>query len=236
MAPQPRIVAPPPAPSPTLVPSAPIVAPALPMNGAPMGYPSAGNTGGGAAPGGKRDASLPQNSSSIFDRWGNLFVEQGGVAPVSGASVISSTNANGSATQATTNERGFFPLGGARKAGGPAEAPTTAITINLPANPDLKGNTANWGTGTLPSVLIALLLPAVQKAREATPMVQVGHVFIGSPSRATVTIKRNGDRTTVDWGDGSPPTDVAREGRAIPATGNSNALGRIIFVGGTVKF
>jgi len=69
--------------------------------------------------------------------------------------------------------------------------------------------------------LIALLLPAVQHARMAGPggastsasEIRVEHaVALGALAHISFTVPPDGTPTTVDWGDGSPASAVAREG------------------------
>ena len=67
-------------------------------------------------------------------------------------------------------------------------------------------------------VLIALLIPAVQKVREAPLPTTVEHSFPLSllanarELRIDIVIPEGGGSPTIDWGDGSPTTDVGRDG------------------------
>ena len=133
-------------------------------------------------------------SESIFDRWGNLFVEQGKVAPIPGAGVVLTNKSGGSVLQTTTASDGTFTLG--QLTPGVHEIALSGGTVN-----DL---TVRKAGGSPLEYLIALLLPAVQSAREASiaggkasgPAMLVQHAFARSVSGRTdrkilVIIKQN---------------------------------------------
>lgn len=97
---------------------------------------------------------------------------------------------------------------------------THRIAINVK---DLLAGQKTPGSTGAPSaepagILIGLLLPAVQKAREAPKLAQVEHTFprsfFGSSAevRIGISIPQDGGSAKVDWGDGSPVTDVGRDG------------------------
>lgn len=206
MAPQPRVA---PAPqAPVIAPQAPVVVPQSPMAIPNPANPSA------PSPRQNKEAS----SQAIFDRWGSSFASSTNFAPLPKAGVTSS--GGGASVSTQTNDKGIFTVGAGQNGQETRGYPITSITISLPANPD-----ANMKTP--PPVLVGLGLstkPFTIKGTEQQAIgrrVEIAHVFPGSVLGKTLSIKvmmpqGSGD-ATVDWGDGSPPTNI-REGKPVAGT------------------
>ena len=105
-----------------------------------------------------------------------------------------------------------------------------------------------------PPVKVALLLPsepraAVQAMNAGGPssrvkasdrLLLVEHVYApdttGQSLRVTITMAKDGQSALVDWGDGTPVTNVRRDGKPIAAASvDHEAIGRILFVGAKKK-
>ena len=209
-----------------------------------MGPAASAPTGGSSSTSavtssGGRALPAAQDQGVIFERWGEQFpgpetgTSAGKGTPVAGADVGLSTGAKGGALHLKADDNGLFPLeygnfplGGALAASGPTHAPLTVVFITLPT---VQSSTLG---ATPQAVLVSLLLPAVHEEKEAGRMVQVGHVFDHGLAKAMLTVRRNGDQATVDWGDGSASTDVAREGKPVPVSSAAEAMGRVALVDG----
>lgn len=101
-----------------------------------------------------------------------------------------------------------------------------------------------------PPVKVALLLPAEPRAavqamnaggRPARPsesdrLLLVEHIYApdttGQTIRVKITMAKDGNSALVDWGDGTPVTNVRRDGKPVAAASvDHEAVGRILFVG-----
>ena len=147
------------------------------MTAAPQGFPKAG---GGGAPGiadqGQGGVLTSYRTISgnkaggngpptIFDRWGNMIYESSGYLPVSGVNVVLTRKSGGGVTQIKTDGKGNFTLGDLAPGDYAIELSGRSLE---PAIDKLVGKQQPGGTGANgPAILIALLLPAVQAAREA---------------------------------------------------------------------
>jgi hypothetical protein len=153
------------------------------------------------------------------------------INPIPGVDVIVRKNPHGIAMKLRTDGTGSFTLG---------ELTPGEYVIELPGNSlrsaidklDAKQLPGGTGTGGNPSVSVALLLPAIQKVREAgsirtnTPIIEkdyarIEHTFTGTTTGGTPHIQFTvavvavgtdttptaavgGFTATIDWGDGSP--------------------------------
>ena len=105
-----------------------------------------------------------------------------------------------------------------------------------------------------PPVKVALLLPsepraAVQAMNAGGPpprvkasdrLLLVEHIYApdttGQTLRVTITMAKDGESALIDWGDGTPVTNVRRDGKPIAAASvDHEAIGRILFVGAKKK-
>lgn len=186
-------------------------------------------TPGSAAPSTGTPSSL--SSGMIYDRWGNQFAENAGLHQDLTPAVLSTSGPMGS-LPAGSNSKGPASLGilqpGVHEirlnSGGPAR--------------DITIMSFSWGTphSGMSSVLISFLLPGA----DGHPL-QISHVYPVDkvPSRILLTVGKDG--TTVDWGNALPAVQALREAVRLSATGthkttSGEVLGRVVFIGGTVKY
>lgn len=107
----------------------------------------------------------------------------------------------GGTRQATSDANGVVSLGPL----GPGRHELT-LSVNTPASPS--------------GILISLLIPAVARLGQAPQPTTVEHSFPPSvlaksrDLRIQIVVPEGGGSPKVDWGDGSPLTDVARDGAA----------------------
>ncbi len=95
------------------------------------------------------------NSSSIFDRWGNLFVEQKGNRAASNLAIVSTDGARGSVALLAFKVPGAT-TGGGRQDFGLAHAiarDASAMQVTLNVDKDGTVSTVDWGDGARPQPL-----------------------------------------------------------------------------------
>ena len=179
------------------------------------------------------------NSSSIFDRWGNLFVEQPGNKAAPNLSIVSTDRTRGSVAQATTDQKGLFKV------------PSTpgVHEVTLPAK-DIEAayrQVANPGTGSPQPqaihgdawlvVIIAFKVPGAANGGGRQDFGLARAIPQGSPAmQVKLNVNNDGTVSTVDWNDGAGPQPVNREGKALGASsGPGEIVGRTLFVGEAPK-
>lgn len=105
-----------------------------------------------------------------------------------------------------------------------------------------------------PPVKVALLLPTEPRAAveamnakgrpprvsEADRLLLVEHIYAPDTTGQSIHVKiamaKDGSTALVDWGDGTPVTDVRRDGKPVAAASvDREAIGRILFVGAKKK-
>ena len=105
-----------------------------------------------------------------------------------------------------------------------------------------------------PPVKVALLLPTEPRAAveamnakgrpprvsEADRLLLVEHIYApdttGQSIHVKIAMSKDGRTALVDWGDGTPVTDVRRDGKPVAAASvDREAIGRILFVGAKKK-
>jgi hypothetical protein len=105
-----------------------------------------------------------------------------------------------------------------------------------------------------PPVKVALLLPAEPRAAvqamnaggrplrvsESDRLLLVEHIYspdtTGQSLHVRITMAKDGNSALVDWGDGTPVTNVRRDGKPVAAASvDHEAIGRILFVGAKKK-
>jgi hypothetical protein len=120
---------------------------------------------------------------------------------------------------------------------------TRVINVSLPQSGKIVTDPPK------PPVKVALLLPSEPRAaveamnvggrpplvRAADRLFLVEHIYApdttGQTLRITVTVAKDGQSALVDWGDGTPVTNVRRDGKPIEAASvDHEAIGRILFV------
>lgn len=141
---------------------------------------------------------------------------------------IASTGA-GKSTQVRSNGKGQFSLG-------VLAAGVHDVTL---AVGDLQRALPDGGTKRrLPSVTVSLVIPA------GPGRVTRGNLVVHTYSRVDpkkdirtkITVPRNGGGTIVDWGDGTPPVNVVRDGWPIDVGGGGGGGRTPVDTIGTVSF
>jgi hypothetical protein len=207
----PGAVSPGPGTPPVVAPQLPVLAPALPMTGAPRGFPSGSNI------------PLPGNPLSTVD-----------VTVVVGGSTSTKLRTDGTGNFTL----GALPTGNydIELSGTSLEH---AISASIAKQP--SGDTGPKGPANIIAVLIALLLPSVEptspvwKPNNPAPglttssgSVLVQHEFSHATPNQGVHIKfrvgKNGAAMTIDWGDGTPVMDVGREGKRVESQSENATL------------
>jgi hypothetical protein len=89
-----------------------------------------------------------------------------------------------------------------------------------------------------PPIKVAIVLPA-RSGAPAGNLRLVEHIYArnnpGEALHLKIAMPKDGS-PTVDWGDGTPSTDVARDGKPVKDLNiKADAIGRVIFVGGNAK-
>jgi hypothetical protein len=93
---------------------------------------------------------------------------------------------------------------------------TGTFTLTLNAKDIVVGAGAGGGPQKAAAVLIGLLLPAVETARDN----YIEHAFtgdsLGRDIKITFRIGKDGRIMSLDWGGGDGPIDPAKEARSLP--------------------
>ncbi len=193
---------------PVVAPQLPVLVPALPMTGAPRGFPPGSNI------------PLPGNPLSTVD----VTVVVSG-----GTSTKLQTDGTGNFTfhlDSTPTGPIDIELSGASL--------EHAIGASIAKHP--SGDTGTKGPANIIGILIALLLPPVQPpnnagnpgANTSSGSILVEHEFSHATPNQGVHIKfrvgKNGAAMTIDWGDGTPVMDVGREGKRVESQSENASL------------
>lgn len=267
MAPQPRVAPAAPAPAaPVIAPQVPVIPqapmaipnPAIPSAPSPqnkavlgkeMTTREGGTTslpgtsgGGGTAVNPVLALGTNNNSSSIFDRWGNLFADSRTNTPAPNFSVVSTDRARGSVAQSNTDQRGQFKV------------PSTpgVHEITLPAKDieaayvrivEIKGDqspepAAMRGGFLIPAIaIIAIKVPGATTGGGRQDFGLARAIPRGAPAmQVKLAVNNDGTVSTVDWGDGAGPQAINREGKPLgTSSGPGEIVGRTLFVGEAPK-
>jgi|GEM_PF-1580864 len=132
--------------------------------------------------------------------------------PIPGVDIIVEKNPGGKAAQQATNSDGTSTLGVLTPG-------THSLKLDTNKLLDVRTPGPSGGEPAQPAgILIGLLLPAVQKLGEAPQPTTVEHAFPRSflanakELRIDIVVPDGGGSPKVNWGDGSPTTDVGRDG------------------------
>lgn len=261
MAPQPRVA--PAAPAPVVAPQVPVV-PQTPMampnpsvpsarspqNKAVLGKEMTTREGGttslpGTSGGGGTSVNpvlalgTNNNSSSIFDRWGNLFVESKGNRAAPNLSIVSTDRARGSVSQTNTDQRGQFKVPstpGVHEITLPAKDIEAAYIKIIEIKGDQSPEQELHGGGWLVP-LLAFKVPGATTGGGRQDFGLARAIPRGAPSmQVKLAVNNDGTVSTVDWGDGAGPQPLNREGKPIGiSSGPGEIVGRTLFVGEAPK-
>jgi len=137
--------------------------------------------------------------------------------PIPGIDVVVRKKPAGNAITQTSSGDGTSTLG-------VLTSGTYSVTLDTRKLLDVRIPGPSGGEPAQPAgILIGLLLPAVQKLGEAPQPTTVEHIFPRSflanakELRIDIVIADGGGSPKVDWGDGSPSTDVGRDGVPAPS-------------------
>lgn len=210
-------------------PAAPVAAPAKPPVAPPV-VPA-------AVPSVDRSTALAATTRSLL--------------PARDVAVVSTDGGGRNRTEVRTDDKGQFSVGplapGIRDLTFPVAGLQRALSGTATKNAGAINDTTNVGlqrsralsSGTganrrLPSVTVSLVLPAAPGAGARGNLVV--HTYSGlAPNediRARISIPRDGGGAIVDWGDGTPPVDVVRDGWPVNVGGGRGPVDTI----GTVSF
>ena len=138
--------------------------------------------------------------------------------PIPGVDIIVEKNPGGRAATQTTDSNGTSTLG-VLTPGTHSVSLDTKKLLEVRSTPGTSGSAPAQPAG----VLISLLIPAVQKLGGAPQPTTVEHSlprsFLARSAQVKIDIvvPDGGGSPKVDWGDGSPLTDVGRDGVPAPS-------------------
>jgi len=230
MAPQPRVAPPPPPapPPPMIAPMSPGTQPGAPASVAPRNAPTAGTDTikspenssptpqnrapaptGSTTPGGTAGRAAPVVAPApSIDRSTAVASASRGLLPVRDVAIA--FNSAGKQTQIRSNDKGQFSLG-------PLAAGVHDVAL---AVGDLQRALPGGDTKRRPSVTVSLVIPAPGGRTRGNLVVHTySRVDPKKDIRPKITVPRDGGGTVVDWGDGTPPVNVVRDGWPIDVGG-----------------
>ncbi|MDI1287496.1 MAG: hypothetical protein PSV46_24135 [Reyranella sp.] len=170
-----------------------------PQNRAPA--PTAGSTPGRVAP-------VAAPVAPTVDRSTAIASVSRGLLPARDVAVVTTDGSGGARTQVKTNDKGQFSFG-------PLSPGVRDVTFPIA---DLQRALSDGGTKKrLPSVTVSLVVPAMPGAAPRGNLVAHTYSRIdpNKDIRAKITIPKDGSGAIVDWGDGTPPINVVRQGWPI---------------------
>ena len=247
MAPQPRMAPPPPPPPPVLMPVAPVPPPVAPRASSTSGSggtadaetprppdrapATTGGTGGRTAPAAPVAAPVkPPVAPAVapvipsVDRSTALAATARGLLPARDVAVVSTDGGGRNRTEVRTNDKGQFSVG-------PLAPGIRDLTLPIAG---LQRVQPDGAKRRLPSVTVSLVLPAAPGAGPRGNLVVHTYSRLDPRNdiRARISIPRDGGGAIVDWGDGTPPVDVVRDGWPVNVGGGRGPVETV----GTVSF
>lgn len=204
VAPPPPVFVPPPvAPTPPPMPAAPVMAPPPPAPKAPTASAPATPTRLGTSPSNPTGPDKPQRNYSN--------------QPIPGIDIVVQKKPAGNAITQTTGGDGTSTLGVLTPG-------THSVVLDTKKLLDARIPGPSGSEPAQPAgILLGLLLPAVQKLGEAPQPTTVERTFPRSvlaskrELQIDIVIPDGGGSPKVNWGDGSPQTDVSRDGIPAPS-------------------
>jgi hypothetical protein len=200
----PGVVAPGAGTPPVVAPQLPVLVPALPMTGAPHGFPSGGNIPPPGNPLSNVDVTVVVSGGTSTklqtDRMGNFTFHLDSTPTGPDDIELSGTSLEHAIGASHSND------GGAK---GPANIIGILIALLLP--PVQPPHTAdNPGTNTWSGPILVQ-----HEFSHATPNQGVHIKF---------TVGKNGAAMTIDWGDGAPVMDIGRQGKRLDSQSETASL------------
>lgn len=192
--------------------------------GAPTGAPLRAPTGSapGSTPGTTAGRATPA-AGSVERATVLLSSASRDLSPVRNVAVVSKDGSGRAVAQVRTGEKGQFSLG-------PLGAGVRQVSF---AAADLQRALPGSSVKKrLPRVTVSLLVPAMPGGGVRGNLVM--HTYSRIDPRkdigAKITVPRDGTGTIVDWGDGTPPVNVMREGWSVEIGTGRDTVGKVSFV------
>ena len=187
-----------------------------PQNRTPA--PTKGGTAGRAPP-----AAAPVAPS--VDRSTAIASASRGLLPARDVAIVSTDGSGGARTEVRTNDKGQFSFGSLSPGVRDVTFPVTDLQRALPDGGAKK---------RLPSVTVSLVIPVAPGggARGNLVVHTYSRVDPNKDIRTKITVPRDGSGAIVDWGDGTPPVNVVRDGWPIDVGGGRGPVETI----GTISF
>ena len=257
MAPQPRVAPPPPPPPPPppvmAVPVAPGTMPGAPASIAPRESSTSGS-GGGTIKSPENESPRPVDrlptttgttgrapvaapvatpATPTVDRSKAIASASRGLLPARDVAIVSADGSGGARKEVRTNDKGQFSFG-------PLSPGVRDVTIPLATL--LRAQPEGGAKKRVPSVTVSLVVPAAPGGGTRGNLVvhTYSRIDPNKDIRTKITVPKDGSGAIVDWGDGTPPVNVVRQGWPIDVGGGGkgpvDTIGTISFVPKIQKF
>lgn len=188
----------------------------------PRPAPTTSGTGGGRAPPVAAPAAAPVIPS--VDRSTALASTSRGLLPARDVAIVSTDGGGRSRVEVRTNDKGQFSFG-------PLSPGVRDLTLPFA---DLRRAQPDGAKRRLPSVTLSLVVPAAPGSGPRGNLVvhTYSRLDSGKDIRARISVPKDGGGAMVDWGDGTPPVNVVRDGWPINVGGGRGPVETV----GTVSF
>lgn len=196
--------------------------PPLPRGPATVPGNTVGNTGSNT--GGGRAAPVSAPVIPPVDRATALASASRGLLPARDVAIVSTDGGGRGRVEVRTNDKGQFSVG-------PLSPGVRDLTLPFA---DLRRAQPDGAKRRLSSVTVSLVVPAVPGSGPRGNLVV--HTYSrrdpGKDIRARISVPKDGGGAIVDWGDGTPPVNVVRDGWPLDVGSGKGPIETI----GTVSF
>lgn len=147
--------------------------------------------------------------------------------PARDVAIVSTDGSGGARTEVRTNDKGQFSFGPLSPGVRDVTFPFAALQSAQPYGGEKKRS---------PSVTVSLVIPAAPSGGTRGNLVvhTYSRIDPNKDIRTRITVRRDGSGAIVDWGDGTPPVNMVRQGWPIDVGGGGrgpvDTIGTVSFV------